>query len=79
MADRKPNVQARLDRRSRIALERLVRHPGWSPCRVVREGVNLLAACYAGPSVQRVIGVGRLASGLSDLGSNKKHRRGFGQ
>lgn len=79
MADRKANVQARLDRQSRIALERLVRHPGWSPSHVVREGVNLLAACYAGPSVQRIIGVGRFASGLSDLGSNEKHRRGFGR
>ena len=45
----KANVQARLDRRSQIALERLVRRLGWSPSRVVREGVHLLAACYVGP------------------------------
>jgi len=30
------NVQARLDRQSQIALERLVRRLGWNPSRVVR-------------------------------------------
>ena len=75
----KANVQARLDRRSQIALERLERRLGWSPSRVVREGVHLLAACYAVPSANRVIGVGRFASGLPDLGSNKEHLRGFGR
>jgi len=79
MADMKANVQARLDRRSQIALERLVRRLGWSPSRVVREGVHLLAACYGGHTAKRVIGVGRFASGLRDLGSNKKHLRGFGR
>ncbi len=75
----KANVQARLDRRSQVALELLVRRLGWSPSRVVREGVRLLAARYAGRSRKRVIGVGRFASGLPDLGSDKKHLRGFGR
>jgi hypothetical protein len=75
----KANVQARLDWRSQIALERLVHRLGWSPSRVVREGVHLLAACYGGPSAKRIIGVGRFASGFPDLGSNKKHMRGFGR
>ena len=75
----KVDVQARLDRRSQVVLEWLVRRLGWSPSRVVREGVHLLAACHVGPSAQRVIGVGRFASGLPDLGSNKKHLRGFGR
>jgi hypothetical protein len=79
MLSMKANVQARLDRRSQVALERLVRRLGWSPSRVVREGVHLLAACYGVPSAKRVIGVGRFASGVSDLGSNKKHLRGFGR
>jgi hypothetical protein len=73
------NVQARLDRQSQVALERLVQRLGWSPSQVVREGVQLLAACYGVPSSKRVIGVGRFASGLPDLGSNKKHLRGFGR
>jgi hypothetical protein len=79
MVDMKTTVQARLDRRSQAALERLARRTGWSPSRVVREGVHLLAACYDFPSAKRVIGVGRFASGLPDLASNKKHLRGFGQ
>jgi hypothetical protein len=75
----KAKVQARLDRRSQIALERLVRRLGWSPSRVVRKGVHLLDACYAGPTAKRVIGVGRFASGRPDLGSNKKHLQEFGR
>ena len=75
----KANVQARLDRRSQAALERLMHRTGWSPLRIVREGVHLLAACYRVPSARRVIGVGRFASGLPDLASNKKHLKGFGQ
>lgn len=75
----KANVQARLDRSSQIALERLVRGTGWSPSRVVREGVHLLAACYGVPPAKRVIGVGRFASGLPDLASNEEHLKGFGR
>jgi hypothetical protein len=75
----KANVQARLDRRSRVALKQLVQRLGWSPSQVVRKGVQLLAACYGVPSSKRVIGVGRFASGLPDLGSNKKHLRAFGR
>jgi hypothetical protein len=75
----KMNVQARLDRQSQVALERLVQHLGWSPSRVVREGVRLLASCYGTPTKKKVIGIGRFASGLRDLGSNKKRLRGFGR
>ena len=73
------NVQARLDRESQMALEGLVRRLGWSPSRVVREGIHLLAACYGRPSKAKVIGVGRFASDVRDLGSNKKHLKGFGR
>ncbi len=75
----KTNVQARLDRRSQVALERLVKHLGWSPSKVVREGVRLLAACYGTPSQTKVVGIGRFASGLPDLGSNEKRLDGFGR
>ena len=74
----KASVQARLDRSSQVALEELVRRLGWSPSRVVREGLRLLAACYGKPSRKRVVGVGRFASRVTDLGSNKKHLEGFG-
>ena len=75
----KPNVRARLDRQSRVALEELVRRLGWSPSRVVREGLRLLAACYGKTPGKRVIGVGRFASGVPGLGSNRKHLQGYGQ
>jgi len=75
----KSNVQARLDRSSQLALKELVRRLGWSPSRVVREGLRMLAACYGKPSTKRVIGIGQFASGVPDLGSNKKHLRGFGR
>ena len=73
------NVQARLDRRSQAALNNLVRRLGWSPSRAVREGLLLLNACYGKSSQKKVIGVGRFASGKSDLGSNKEHLKGFGR
>ena len=75
----KSNVQARLDRQSQVALEELVRRLGWSPSRVVREGLRLLSTCYGKAPAKRVIGVGRFASGIPDLGSNKRHLQGFGR
>lgn len=68
-----------MDRKSQLALESMVRKLGWSPSQVVREGVRLLAACYTVPTKIKVIGVGRFASGLPDLGSNKKRLDGFGR
>lgn len=75
----KATVQARLDREAQLALERMVSRLGWSPSRVVREGLRLLAACHGSPRGKKVFGAGRFASGLPDLGSNKKHLRGFGR
>lgn len=72
-------MQARLDRRSQIALERLVERFGWSPSQVVREGLRLLDACYGTAPRKKVIGVGRFASHVPDLGSNKMHLQGFGR
>lgn len=73
------NVQARLDRETQAALKALVRRLDWSPSRVVREGLRLMAACYGTGSRAKVVGVGRFASGIADLGSNKKHLKGFGR
>jgi hypothetical protein len=73
------NVQARLDREAQAALESLVRRLDCSPSRVVREWLRLMAACYGTVSRTKVIGVGRFASGIADLGSNKKHMKGFGR
>jgi hypothetical protein len=75
----KLTVQARLDRRSQTALDRLIKRLGWSPSKVVREGVRLLDACYGRPRRRKIIGIGRFASGIPDLGSNKEHLKGYGR
>lgn len=57
----------------------LVRELGWSPSQVVREGLRVLEASYLRRKKRGVIGLGRFSSGVPDLGSNKKHLRGFGR
>ena len=71
-------IQARLDETSQRVLARLVKQLGWSPSKIVREGVRLVAACHLG-SKRKLIGQGKFASGIPDLGSNKEHLRGFGR
>lgn len=75
----KAKIQARLDAGSQAALQRLIRRLGWNSSRVVREGLRMLDACYGTPARSRVIGIGRICSGLPDLGSNPKHLEGFGR
>jgi hypothetical protein len=70
-------VQARLDADTEKTLARLVDQLGVSPSIVVREGIRLLAASQ--PKTRRIAGLGKFSSGISDLGSNKKHLRGFGR
>jgi hypothetical protein len=72
-------IQARLDDRSRKRLQVLMRELGWSPSQVVREGLRVLEASYLRRKKRGVIGLGKFSSGESDLGSNKKHLRGFGR
>jgi len=74
----KATVQARLDAASQRRLQQLVRDLGWSPSRVVREGLKLLAACH--PRKRRkIIGQGKFDSGIPDLATNKKYFEGFGR
>jgi hypothetical protein len=70
-------VQARLDANTEKTLTRLVDQMGLSPSMVVREGIRLLAASQ--PKSRKIVGLGKFASGVPDLGSNKKHLRGFGR
>lgn len=72
-------IQARLDGQSRKRLSALVRELGWSPSQVVREGLRVLEATHRRKKAKGIIGLGKFRSGLSDLGSNKKHLRRFGQ
>ena len=71
-------IQARLDEQSKRRLTNLVRELGWSPSRVVREGLRVLEANYLRRKKEVVIGLGKFRSRVSDLGSNKKHLRDFG-
>lgn len=72
-------VQARLDDHSRKTLARLVKQLDWSPSKVVREGLRLLAACQPKNGRRPIIGLGKFESDVPDLGSNKAHLRGFGR
>jgi hypothetical protein len=72
-------IQARLDDRSRKRLTALVRELGWTPSQVVREGLRILEATRLCRKKHGVIGLGRFRTGISDLGSNKKHLRNFGR
>jgi hypothetical protein len=72
-------IQARLDNLSRKRLQLLVRELGWSPSQVVREGLRVLEASHLRRKKRGIIGLGKFRSGVSDLGSNKKHLRNFGR
>jgi hypothetical protein len=72
-------IQARLDERSRKRLAVLVRELGWTPSRVVREGLRVLEASYLRRRNPRIIGLGKFESGVPDLGSNKKRLRNLGR
>ena len=72
-------IQARLDGKSSKRLAVLIRELGWTPSRVVREGLRVLEASYSRRKHGGVIGLGKFRSGIPDLGSNKKHLRDFGR
>ena len=72
-------IQARLDDRSRKRLANLVRELGWTPSQVVREGLRVLEASHVRRKKLGIIGLGKFRSAVRDLGSNKKHLRGFGE
>jgi hypothetical protein len=71
-------VQARLDRQTQQVMAQLLRRLGWTPSKVVREGLRLLAVCHIGECKQKIVGVGKYSSGIPDLASNKRHLKGFG-
>ncbi len=75
----KMSVQARLDEESQAALDRLVREQGWSPSKVVREGIRLVAKQHTALPRRKLIGVGKFDSGVLDLSTNEKYMEGFGR
>jgi hypothetical protein len=72
-------IQARLDPKSQKRLAALVRQLGWTPSRVVREALRVLAATRSRKPKRKVIGLGEFDAGVSDLGSNKKYLEDFGR
>ena len=72
-------VHARLDEETRRILARLCRQTGLNPSEIIRRGVKALTATTLPGKKRRIVGVGKFASGIPDLGSNKKHLEGFGR
>ncbi|TMQ20449.1 MAG: hypothetical protein E6J91_03960 [Deltaproteobacteria bacterium] len=72
-------VQARIDAATAAALARLRRQTGLTDSQLVRKGLELVTQGAAPVKPRRIRGIGRFASGRSDLGSNKAHLSGFGR
>jgi hypothetical protein len=74
-------IQARLDEPSRKRLVALVRELGWSPSKMVREGLRLLAVSYLPPRKKKrgIIGMGKFRSNQTDLATNKEYLEDLGR
>jgi hypothetical protein len=72
-------VHARLDPKTEHALSQLRRKLGLTDSAIIREAIRVLATTTIKPVRSRIIGMGAFESGISDLGSNKKHLKGFGK
>jgi hypothetical protein len=75
----RPTAQARLDDEDRRNLKHLTRILGLSSSEVIRVALRRLAAAHPPAGRPRIAGLGQFASAVSDLGSNKKHLKGFGR
>ncbi|HVT98723.1 MAG TPA: hypothetical protein VHE33_14565 [Acidobacteriaceae bacterium] len=77
----KTTVQARLDEESHAALRQLTRQLGWSPSRVVREGLLLMAQQHgtAHKRKRKIVGLGQFSGGPPDLATNKKYLDDLGR
>jgi hypothetical protein len=72
-------VHARIDEETDAVLRRLRRSTGLGESELIRRGLRALDAVSPKPGRPRVIGLGAYASGIRDLGSNKRHLDGFGR
>jgi len=72
-------VHARLDEESERLLGRLRRDTGWHDSEIVRRGIRALATFTLTATKADIVGLGRFASGIPDLGSSKGHLHGFGR
>jgi hypothetical protein len=71
-------VQARLDDDTDKMLDELRRRTRLSDSELVRRAIRSLAVLSPTGGGPRVVGIGRYESGVADLGSNKRHLKGFG-
>ncbi len=72
-------IHARLDVDTDSLRNELQKQLGWSDSQIVREGIKALAALTRTSTNRKIVGLGRFKSGVSDLGSNKRHLEGFGK
>lgn len=72
-------VQSRLDPETLDLLTRLRRSTGLSESELLRRGLRRLAEQEPRARHSRIVGVGRFASKVADLASNKRRLRGFGR
>jgi hypothetical protein len=72
-------IHARLDPDTERLLLRLRRESALSDSELVRRGLRALGDRQPPRKARAIVGLGRFRSGLSDLGSNKSHLRGFGR
>ena len=72
-------IHARLDEHTRTVRDQLQQQFGWNDSQIVREGITALSYLVASHRKRKIVGLGKFESGISDLGSNKCHLKGFGQ
>ncbi len=71
-------VHARLDAETDSLLRRLRRSTGMGDSELIRRGLRVLETLHARQGRPGIVGLGAFASGIPDLGSNKRHLDGFG-
>ena len=72
-------IQARIDEQTEKLLSDLQLRLGWTDSQVVREGIKALSVLSVSLRRRKIVGVGKFASGIPDLASNKKYLEGFGR
>ena len=72
-------IQARLDEETEKLLKKLQSSFDGNTSHIVREALKVLAAITPSRGARSIVGVGKFESGIKDLGSNKKHLKGFGK
>jgi hypothetical protein len=71
-------VHAPLDEEGERMLVRLRRATGLSDSELLRRGLRAFDLMQGDRGGRRIAGLGAFASGMPDLGSNKRHLAGFG-